>query len=176
MADQAGTKMSEERMDGDSLDLHSFVDGLSDEGLAELRDAVSASAVSIVDSDMRMIETTDPAGIPFWTVERLRALVPETPYIAVPSPVTGGDEPEERIGTGYIQFRLPEEDGRSLLFEFDCSPLLQTYAELSEWSGVLERTLAGLDAWAFICYEGSETFNAYPLDGLTQDELDRLSE
>jgi len=41
MADQTGTKMSEERMDGDSLDLRSFVDGLSDEGLAELRDAVA---------------------------------------------------------------------------------------------------------------------------------------
>ena len=34
--------MSEGRMDGGSLDLRSFVDGLSDEGLAELRDAVAA--------------------------------------------------------------------------------------------------------------------------------------
>lgn len=145
------------------------------ERLAELRDAVSASAVSIVDSDMRLVETTDPAEISVWTPERLRALVPETPYIVIPSPA-GGDEQEERIGTGYILFQIPEEDGRSLLFEFDCSPLLQTYAELSEWSGVLERTLAGLDAWAFICYEGSEDFDVYPLDGITQDNLERLGE
>lgn len=42
MADRAGSKMSEERMEGDSLDLRSLVDTLSGEDLAELRDAVAA--------------------------------------------------------------------------------------------------------------------------------------
>ena len=141
-----------------------------EERLEQVSASTIADSVSLTDESGEIINTTGPV-MPMDTLkERIRTLEPRKPvteiYSASPDDT---EESDKKDGKVLVMIPVPETDGRSLVFEFSCKPLLELYNSLSDWSEIIERMLTGLHGYGFV-KTGEDELIGYPLDDLTEEE------
>ena len=136
--------------------------------------SISAESVSLVNKDGKVLETTGPVIPSDQYKDLIQRLEPRTADFEISPILTEeGEETGKKDGKAYVKIPVDEPSERSLVYEFSCAPLFEVYNTLGDWSSVLERTLSGLNCLAFVkTTEGDLT--SYPLDGFTDEEVERL--
>ena len=145
------------------------------ERLEKIRRMISAVSVTLTDESGTVLNTTGPMMPSELFGTRVRTLEPQSPAFEL-YPVSPADDgaPEAFDGTALVMFPAEAASGRRLVFEFSCTPLLDIYNTLGSWSGILDRTFAGLDTYAFI-RTGSGELSGYPFTDLTNEARERLN-
>ena len=150
--------------------------GLSseEERLEKVRGMIAAESVSLADDSGAILYTTGPV-IPMERFEAKAASIePGAPVFEVFSALSADGKQEDTDGKGLLKLPVETGAGSSLIFEFSCEPLLEVYRDLGDWSGILERMLSGLDAYAFIRIGDNDPIG-YPLNGFTETGRELLA-
>ena len=145
------------------------------EKLEQVRDAVSAASVSLLDGQGQLFSTTGPVSPEENFRACVQALEPRTPYLELyPALPEDGKETGKKDGKGFVLLPLPGNTNRSLVFEFSSDSLMALYNDLDDWSDVLERMLFGEEAVAFA--KTGDQLTVYPLDIFTPEQTLQLKE
>ena len=154
------------------LMIYKEADGLADaERLEQVRAAVSADSVSLLDEQGEQLATTGPVSPAETYRACAQALEPRTPHMEL-YPKDG--EGEGNDGRGFVRIPVTGNGQRSLVYEFPCDGVVKLYNELDDWSAVFARMLSGRDAIAFA--RTGDKLTGYPLDGFTEDQTPKLYE
>ena len=76
----------------------------------------------------------------------------------------------------FLLRRLPGDGNQSLIFSFDCMPVVEMQREIGEWDDVLDRMLSGLNCTAYIRDNETGGMGRYPRTELSEEDRDRLNE
>ncbi len=150
--------------------------------LEMIKGAISAQDVSIVDGQGNILASTR-SGSSFELSQDEIAWALGTDGDVVDLARWQVDEPSEADtsesdgDSGPVELMLYKarfDDGRYLFIEFGFGSFGKTYEELGLWTNMLERMIAGLDAYAFAVADGEDPI-LYPYEGFSETELDSAS-
>ncbi len=133
------------------LKLYTEENDLSDaERLEQVKEAVSADSVSLLDGQGKLLATTGPVS----PEENFRACIQELePYVShlelYPAISEDGEPTEKSNGKGFILIPVTGDTDHSLVYEYSCDSMLEIYDTLSDWSDELEHMISGGDASAY---------------------------
>ena len=147
--------------------------------LEMIKDAISAQDVSIVDEKGNILTSTRSDSSTDLSQGDIEWAVRSDGDIADiatrPTDNLSEEEASEdsnRSGPVEIMFYKKQVDeNRYLFIEFDFGSFGETYEELGLWTNMLQRMIAGLDAYAFAFVDGEAPI-MYPYEGFSDSELD----
>ncbi len=146
-----------------------------EEKLEQVRRAVSADSVSILDGQRQVLSTTGPVSPKEIFNACIPSLEPHIPHSELYSVLSeNGEETEEYDGKGYVLLPISENMDRSLVFEFSSEPVMELYNAVNDWASAFERVLSESNAFAFA--KTGDKLDGYPLDGFTPEQISKLSE
>ena len=146
----------------------------SKEKLEKICSVVCAESVSLMDERGTLLSTTGTRMPEEQFKTRIETLKMRTPVLELYSPSKEkGEDSEAQDGTAFIMFPISTDDGRRLVFEFSCRPLMNVYNELGNWPSVLDRMLSGLDVYAYVRTGGGNLYSN-TLEDVSQEEQDAL--
>ena len=145
------------------------------ERLAYTRSMIRADSISLIDQNGTILNSTGIVMPSEQFADRIGKLEPGTPsfelYNAPDAQNKEGENSECKV---LVMYPAEEEPGHSLVFEFSCQPLLELYNSLGGGTGLLERMLSGLEAYAFIQPDEGDTIS-YTFGGeFTDEQKERL--
>lgn len=150
--------------------------GLTDaDELERVRKEISAASATLLDGQRNVIATTgvetpeDRFQACIQTLEP-RALHLEL-YPAVPKE---GEENSRNDGRGFVMIPVPGSANQSLVFEFSCDTVLEMYALLEDWSGMLGHILSDDETGAYA--KNGSRLNISAVEDLTPEQITRLTE
>ncbi len=142
--------------------------------LEQVRGAVSAESISILDGQRKVLTTTGPVSPEKNFQACIQELEPRTSHLEV-YPTDAEDEHgmESYDGKGFVL--LPIKDTkRSLVFEFSCETMPELYKALNDWSDVLEHIMSGGKASAYA--KAGDRLAVYQTDELPSGEFPKLNQ
>lgn len=154
------------------LKLYEDEEGLPDEErLQQVRAAVSAASVSLLNEQGKLLSTTGSVSPEEVFRDCVQSLEPGQAHLELyPAPAEDGTEKKD--GKLFVRLLLPENAQGSLVFEFSCEALLEIYEALDNWADTLKHVLSEGDVAAF-AKTGNRVVE-YPLDGFAPDEKSQL--
>ena len=146
--------------------------------LGMIKDAISAQDVSIVDGKGNILASTRSESSAIlsredieWAIESDNDTVDFAKRLA--DEASEAESSEHSADSGPVELMLFKQqiaDNRYLFIEFGFGSFGKTYEELGLWTNMLERMIAGLDAYAFAVVDGEAPI-IYPNEGFSEAEL-----
>ena len=142
--------------------------------LEQVRGAVLAESISILDGQRKVLTTTGPVSPEKIFQACIQDLEPRSPHLEV-YPTDAEDEHgmESYDGKGFVMLPIGDTK-RSLVFEFTCETMPELYNALNDWSDVLEHIISGGETSAFA--KAGERLAAYQTDELPSEQAPELNQ
>ena len=149
-----------------------------DARLAMIKDAISAQDVSIVDGKGNILASTrskSSANLSQGDIAWAVGLDDDIVDISARHVANANDSEASEGSTDpelaeLMLYRQQVDDDKYLFIEFDFGSFGKTYEELGLWTNMLERMIAGLDAYAFAVVDGRDPI-IFPSEGFSESEL-----
>lgn len=138
------------------------------EKLNMVRSTIAADSVTLVSEGGTILDTTGVSAPMDLVEKKLKTIELRTPLFEVYQDADGKND-----ARAFVMFPVKSEPGRKLLFEFSCEPLLEVYNAVGDWQGIFERTLSGLEIYAFM-QSGDNDPVGYPLDEFRNNEKEQI--
>lgn len=153
------------------LKLYGEENGLT---LEQVRSAVSADSVSLLDDQRKLLSTTGPVSPEENFNACIRDIEPRQPQLEIHNIQSeAGEKSEEYDGKGFVLLPIPGSSN-SLVFEFSCDTIPELYNTVGDWSGVLERMMSG-GGTAAIAKTGDK-LATYQLESDSPEQVPQLYE
>ena len=150
-------------------------EGADAEKLEQVRGAVSADSVSLLDGQGEVLSTTGPASSEEIFRACVRSLEPNQAHLELyPALAEDGRSTGENDGRLFVRLPLSGKAERSLVFEFSCGALLELYNAIGNWANVFERVLSEENMVAYA--KTGDKLEQYPLDDLASDDQSKIYE
>ena len=150
--------------------------GLTDaEKLEQLRSAVSADSISLLDEQGKVLSTTGPVTPEETFLACIQNLEAHQTHLEFFRALSNDEEKTQKSdGKGFVRIPISENTKQSLVFEFSCGMILDLYNSLADWSIVLNRMFFGTYTAAFI--KSGDKLVLYPQGTVTGDDSQKLYE
>ena len=143
------------------------------EKLRQIRSAVSAASVSLVDEQRKILFTTGVVSPEESFSACLQTLEPGQFYMDVyTTPAGEGEETDHQESMSLMMLPVDGNSKRNVVFEFPCDTVLDFYNTINEWPSMLERILFSRDTAAFV--KVGDRIESYALDTLSSGEAQRV--
>ncbi len=143
------------------------------ERLDAVRETISATCAALTDGSGNLLTVTSSDDRAMLTPDAVAELQKEGIYACSFDEQKGEYLENPRV---FLLRRLPGGGNQSLIFSFDCSPVVEMQKEIGEWDDVLDRMLSGLNCTAYIQDAETGGLGRYPHTELSAEDSDRLAE
>ena len=143
------------------------------ERLDAVRETISATCAALTDGSGNLLTVTSSDDRAMLTPDAVAELQKEGIYACIFDEQKGEYLENPRV---FLLRRLPGGGNQSLIFSFDCSPVVEMQKEIGEWDDVLDRMLSGLNCTAYIQDAETGGLGRYPHTELSAEDSDRLAE
>ena len=145
------------------------------EKLKQVQDAVSADSVSVLDGQRKALATTGPVSSEEIFRSCIQELEPGVFHLELYSTLSEeGESTEKSDGEGFMLLSVTEDKNRSLVFEFSCDTMLETYNELADMSDELEHMISGGNASAYA--KTGDNLSVYQTNEISTEQAPQLYE
>ena len=171
------------------LKLYEDEEGLPDEErLQQVRAAVSAASVSLLDEQGKLLSTTGPVSPEEAFNACIQSLEPRQAHWELyPALAEGGTETGKNDGRLFVRLPMTGNGEHSLVFEFSCEELLEMNDALSDWADTLKiravdnelffigAAAARYEGFAYECWGHSAVYDPFGIILAEADETEQIS-
>ena len=143
------------------------------ENLDAVRETISASCAALIDRNGNLLSVTNSDDRAMLTPEAIAELQEDGIYACTIDEQKMDYLENPRV---FLLRRLPGDGNQSLIFSFDCSPVVEMQKEIGEWDDVLDRMLSGLNCTAYTIDNETRDVGRYPRTELSEEDSERLRE